>query len=175
MSSVRCALGFGASSFCSWPFAGVSPTITSASKRGGRRTCISGKRTNRLPIYAWYRERISRRPEKILQSINQETGGKINVLPLAFTPAEGQIFNLLDWGALSGNTFSSNLGPTHRDGSGDTGFDLDLPDISGSGLSWDISLFTSHGIIVVTPEPTRALLLLFGLAPLLFRRRRLAA
>ncbi len=108
----------------------------------------------------------------ITGTINQATGAKIQVLAESFVPAAGQIFNLLDWGAATGNSFSSNLGSSYRSGSEDSGFDLDLPDLTGTGLSWDTTLFTSHGLIVVIPEPGRALLLGLGLISLLLRRRR---
>jgi hypothetical protein len=42
----------------------------------------------------------------------------------------------------------------------------------GVGQSWDTSLFNTHGVIVVVPEPSRALLLLLGLFGLISRRRR---
>ncbi|MCW0218137.1 MAG: PEP-CTERM sorting domain-containing protein, partial [Prosthecobacter sp.] len=108
----------------------------------------------------------------ITGTITQETGGKIVVQSASFVPANGQIFNLMDWTAISGNSFSSNLGDTYRDGSSDSGFDLDLPDISGGGFSWDTSFFASHGILVVIPEPSRAMLLLLGLGLTCLRRRR---
>jgi hypothetical protein len=84
------------------------------------------------------------------------------------TFAYGQVFNLMDWvGAMTG---SFNLGTGFSTG-GAYG-DLDLPTLSG-GLAWDASAFTSYGIIVVVPEPSRALLLMFGLITLLgYRRRR---
>ncbi|HBJ86625.1 MAG TPA: hypothetical protein DDZ88_22760 [Verrucomicrobiales bacterium] len=108
----------------------------------------------------------------ITGAIIQETGAKINVLPVSFTAEAGQIFNLLDWTNVAGSSFSTNLGDTIRDGSADSAFDLDLPDISASGYAWDISLFASHGVIVVIPEPSRMGLLFLGLVGLLFRRRR---
>ncbi|MBB5039019.1 beta strand repeat-containing protein [Prosthecobacter dejongeii] len=108
----------------------------------------------------------------ITGTINQATGAKIQVLAESFVPTAGQIFNLLDWGAATGNTFSSNLGSSYRTGSEDNGFDLDLPELTGTGLSWDTTLFTSHGLIVVIPEPGRAFLLGLGLITLLLRRRR---
>lgn len=106
----------------------------------------------------------------IFTGITQETGGKITVSGVGLVPAAGLIFNLLDWTDLS--TFSTNLGPTTRTGAEDALFDLDLPDISASGYAWDTSFFATHGIIVITPEPARALLLGIGLAMLGLRRRR---
>lgn len=84
--------------------------------------------------------------------------------------AAGQIFNLVDWfGAFSG---SFNVGSGVN--AGGVYGDFDLPDISMTTYGWDTSAFTSHGVlaIVVVPEPSRALLLLFGLLGLLARRRR---
>jgi len=52
--------------------------------------------------------------------------------------------------------------------------DFDLPTLSGD-LVWDVSAFSTHGIIAVSgivPEPSRALLLMFGLFFLGLRRRR---
>ncbi|MBK8091972.1 MAG: autotransporter-associated beta strand repeat-containing protein [Verrucomicrobiaceae bacterium] len=97
--------------------------------------------------------------------------GTVSVLPGTFTPIAGQIFNLLDWTGLT--DFSAfSVGTNYRDGSGDNSDPFNLPDISSSGLVWDVSLFTTNGIIVVVPEPSRALLLLLGLLGLLMRRRR---
>ena len=101
------------------------------------------------------------------------TTGSLQVVGSTYTPAIGQVFNLLDWASLvnpnfTGFTFNSG----YLTGNGDEGADLDLPDISASGLRWDFSRFTTSGNIVVVPEPSRALLLMFGLAGLLMRRRR---
>lgn len=103
-------------------------------------------------------------------SITQTEGATITVLANGITPTYGQIFNLVDWQT----TFnaSSNLGTNYRTGAGDGAFDLDLPDISASGLVWDMSFFASSGILVVVPEPSRALLLLIGLSIASLRRRR---
>lgn len=88
------------------------------------------------------------------------------------TLAAGQIFNLVDWyGAFSG---SFSAGSTYS--TGGVHGDFDLPDISTTGFSWDTSAFTSHGVLAVSafvvPEPSRALLMLFGLLLLSLRRRR---
>lgn len=86
--------------------------------------------------------------------------------------APGQIFNLVDWyGAFSGGF---NAGSTYSTG-GING-DFDLPDIASTGYSWDVSAFTSHGVLAVStgiiPEPSRAMLMLFGIMLLALRRRR---
>ena len=102
----------------------------------------------------------------------QATGAKITVLPVSFTAEAGQIFNLIDWSDLPGSSVSGNLGPAIRDGSSDSEFDLDLPDISASGYAWDTSFFATHGVIVIVPEPSRTLLLLIGMLAFGFRRHR---
>lgn len=107
---------------------------------------------------------------EITGTLIQESGAKIEVLPDDYTPALGQIFNLIDW--TTAFNASSNLGEVYRDGSNDSMYDLDLPNISASGLDWDISLFASHGIIVVIPEPSKAMLLLMACAAISLRRRR---
>jgi len=84
----------------------------------------------------------------------------------------GQVFNIVDWtGIDNGNTPTfGNVGTNYRTG-GTGGGILDLPTLS-AGLVWDVSQFTTSGIIVIVPEPARAVLLLLGAAGLLMRRRR---
>lgn len=88
--------------------------------------------------------------------------------------AAGTTFDLLDWeGALGG---SFNAGTTIRDGSADNGLQFDLPDLSSLSRFWDVSSFLSTGtIVVVVPEPGRAMLLMLALGTLAFRRRRTPA
>jgi autotransporter-associated beta strand protein len=88
------------------------------------------------------------------------------------TYALGNTYNLLDWTTAMGGSFSVPGSTTV----GGVWGDLDLPTLSGL-LQWDVSAFSSHGIIAITttsivPEPSRALLMLFGLMALFFRRRR---
>lgn len=99
--------------------------------------------------------------------------GNVQVVSSGFTAQKGQIFNLLDWASLVSTNFSGfNVGTNYRDGSSDDGSQFDLPDISGTGLYWDVSLFTTSGVVVVVPEPSRALLVLFGFFVLVPARRR---
>jgi hypothetical protein len=80
----------------------------------------------------------------------------------------GQVFNLIDWGTVNMTGFNPGTGFS----SGGTFGGFDLPDLAPSNLAWDTSAFTTHGILVVVPEPSRMLLLMFGLLGLFLRRRR---
>jgi autotransporter-associated beta strand protein len=80
--------------------------------------------------------------------------------------AFGDIFNLFDWNTLT--TRDSGGVGTFDPGSMDN---LLLPTL-GAGLTWDTSLFTTAGIIVVVPEPSRALLMLLAFMVIGLRRRR---
>jgi fibronectin-binding autotransporter adhesin len=92
-------------------------------------------------------------------------------------PTAGQTWDLFDWGSITPGSF--NAGPNNRTGASD-GFNdgkgnLDLPDIALSDLVWDVSTFFTNGsvsIVNLAPEPSRALMLLLGIALALFRRRR---
>jgi autotransporter-associated beta strand protein len=106
--------------------------------------------------------------------------GNLTVGPSSFTPTQTEVFDLLDWSGLTGApTFDSRYSAASYGGlllgNGDDAFGFDLPDIS-SGLiyAWDISQFVTNGTIaiVIVPEPSRAVLLMFSLIGLLFLRRR---
>ncbi|MGV3660650.1 MAG: autotransporter-associated beta strand repeat-containing protein [Prosthecobacter sp.] len=85
--------------------------------------------------------------------------GRVAVTNYAgYNPAYGDVFNLLDWAILVENDFT-------------VASDLSLPALP-AGQFWDTSLFISHGVVVVVPEPSRALFLLLGLCALFIRRRR---
>jgi autotransporter-associated beta strand protein len=84
-----------------------------------------------------------------------------------YTPADKDLFDLLDWANLSGSNHASAI-------DGLSTSQLDLPTLSGS-LLWDTSLWTSQGVLgiyVVVPEPSRALLILLGLSFTMLRRRK---
>jgi len=98
--------------------------------------------------------------------------GNVVVLPDHFTAQAGQVFNLLDWTALVTADFSGfTVGTNYRTGAGDGLTQFDLPELTG-GLFWDVSRFTTSGVIVVVPEPGRAMLLLLGAMLVCCRRRR---
>ncbi|WP_395716295.1 autotransporter-associated beta strand repeat-containing protein [Prosthecobacter sp.] len=82
----------------------------------------------------------------------------------------GSIFNLLDWSTL-GIKDGTSLSAMSGAGGFNIADNLLLEALSG-GLAWDTSVFNSHGILVVVPEPSRALFLMLGLFGLMLRRRR---
>lgn len=81
-----------------------------------------------------------------------------------YTPAVNDSFDLLDWSAVSGT--------------GITGLSTSLLSLSTTGFdpswSWDISQFTTTGVISIAgvPEPSRVMLVGVGAAMLFLRRRR---
>jgi fibronectin-binding autotransporter adhesin len=87
-----------------------------------------------------------------------------------YTGVFGDVFNLIDWTGFANNGFTV---PNRYDDGTVAGLMLDLPTLS-AGLTWDTSLFLNHGTLVVTPEPSRMLLLVAGLSALALRRRRKA-
>lgn len=94
-----------------------------------------------------------------------------------YNPTLGDTFVLLDWNTVldTGTTSVFSTGTNNRTGAniGNEG-NLDLPDLSTYGLTWQILDFSGSGslTLVVVPEPARALLLLMGILPLCLRRKR---
>ncbi len=109
---------------------------------------------------------------KVTATFTLNDNGTISVVNLSntYVPVFGDVFNLIDWATLVNNGFT--VGDNYRTGGFGNG-DLELPDISAyTGYSWDVSQFLNRGIVVVVPEPSRALLLVLGLAIGIMRRRR---
>ncbi|MDP1590180.1 MAG: PEP-CTERM sorting domain-containing protein, partial [Prosthecobacter sp.] len=77
------------------------------------------------------------------------------------SPAIGDVFNLMDWTTLNFSGTNTSLTAAH----------FDFADFSGE-FRFDFSAFETHGILVVVPEPSRALLIMLGLLGLMLRRRR---
>lgn len=95
-----------------------------------------------------------------------------------YVPTLGDSFVLLDWSTVldTGSASTFDIGTRDRTGAniGNEG-NLDLPDISSYNLAWDIIDFSGSGslIIVVVPEPSRAMLAMLGLLTLFWRRRKM--
>lgn len=103
---------------------------------------------------------------------NLTLSGTLVVRSSGFSAALGQVYNVLDWSGLVTTDFSGfDVGTNYRDGSGDDASQFNLPTL-GAGLAWDVSQFTTSGIIVVVPEPGRSLLLMLGFVAVVSRRRR---
>jgi len=80
------------------------------------------------------------------------------------TPAVGDVFNLMDWAGVL-NFTGTNTTLTAAN------FDFMAAGFTGE-FAFDTSAFATHGILVVVPEPSRALFLMLGLVGLLLRRRK---
>lgn len=81
----------------------------------------------------------------------------------SYQQAWGDVWTLIDWATtLNLNGFNVN-----------SESNLDLPDLD-NGWVWQISNFSGSGALTIgiVPEPSRALLLLTGMAGMVFRRRR---
>ena len=100
-------------------------------------------------------------------TLGSTAGGTIKLIDSGTTSYSlGQIFKLLDWSTVG----SSN---SLAGGGAFTLTDLDISGVNLGGLAFDTSAFTTYGVLVIVPEPSRALLLLFGVFGLMMRRRRL--
>ncbi|MEZ0385929.1 MAG: beta strand repeat-containing protein, partial [Verrucomicrobium sp.] len=100
-------------------------------------------------------------------SLTLTSGSVIKVvLADSYTPAWGDVFNLLDWATVNGSLVAGTF---------NVATDLDLQvstTMTANGWYWETNQFLSDGIIYVVPEPGRAVLLLIALVGGLMRRRR---
>lgn len=95
-------------------------------------------------------------------TLNLTSGARFQFTLDGYAPAEGDVFNVLDWGGINASTFS-------------LASDLDLSAAQlNAGLVWNTSQFLTDGILYVTPEPSVALAIMIGALPLLLGRRRQA-
>jgi autotransporter-associated beta strand protein len=100
-------------------------------------------------------------------ALNLDAGATLKLDTLGYALKAGDVLDLMDWVSL-------NLLNAPGDRAWSTQQDLVLPTLA-SGLSYDLSLFQSNGIVVVvTPEPGRTMLLMLGMTALVLRRRRRA-
>lgn len=102
-------------------------------------------------------------------TLNLNKNGAIQVT--GWTPAYGDILDLLDWTGINLNDWNNGAALTSNQRAGGLLGDLELPTLA-AWLSYDMTLFNTSGIIVITPEPSRVLLLLLAMMPFFFRRRR---
>lgn len=98
---------------------------------------------------------------------------EVELLP-GYTPSLGDAFDIFDWTSLAPGTFTIGPVTNLRTGADNASYDLDLPDVTAfnSNYRWDVSLLKTYGIIVLVPEPSRAVLLMAGLSACFLRRRR---
>ena len=88
---------------------------------------------------------------------------------IGYTPMLADVWTV--WIGRPLSPTASMPAPTYAPAVG--GGSLDLPDVSGYFLAWNVGNFTTNGSIsFVVPEPGRMLLMFFGLAALFLRRRR---
>lgn len=92
--------------------------------------------------------------------LSLEAGSRVEITGTTATVnalQAGDVFNLIDWGTVSGAR----------------NHDLILPTLQ-AGLVWEKSLFDTHGILLVTvvPEPSKVILVCIALGSLMMRRRR---
>ena len=109
-----------------------------------------------------------------VDTLNLSSGGQIVVDNSAgYSPQFGDVFNLLDWTTFNKNSFNLGSDANNQRAGGLIG-DLNLPGLA-SGLTYDLSLFNAtgaSGIVVVVPEPSRAVLVILAVVSLTLRRRR---
>lgn len=99
-------------------------------------------------------------------TLGDTSGGTIRLINSS-NYTMGTIFKLLDWSGLGTGTLldAGGFNPNASN-------NLDFAVVLDAGLAWDTTAFTTYGVIVVVPEPSRILLIMLGLVGLMLRRRR---
>lgn len=98
---------------------------------------------------------------EVVGALNLSAGQSLQFNPLnGYLPTWGDAFHLLDFGVLSAGV----LTPEQM---------WLLPTLADANWEWNFDLFNQYGILVVTPEPTRGLLLLLAAMGVILRRHRM--
>lgn len=98
-----------------------------------------------------------------------ESGSYLQVgLAGGYSPVYGDVFNLLDWGTVSGG--DAAISAAGFDPVADLHLEVSAAMLA-NGWFWNTDQFLSHGVVFVVPEPGRVLLIAVGLLALLARRR----
>lgn len=83
--------------------------------------------------------------------------GNLTVGPTTLTPTAARVYQLLSWSGLASTAFASRFSFTgYLDGNGDEPAGLDLPDVSASIYTWDISNLENDGSIALIVRPAPA-------------------
>lgn len=86
---------------------------------------------------------------------NLNFNGNLTVGPAILAPTATRVYQLLSWTGIDTMNFASRYDPvSYLDGDGDEPAGLDLPDVSASIYTWDISNFENDGSIALVVRPT---------------------
>lgn len=97
---------------------------------------------------------------EITGALNLSVAQSLQFNPLnGYLPTWGDAFHLLDFGVLNAGVLTAEQMWL-------------LPTLADANWEWNFDLFNQYGILVVTPEPTRGLLLLLAALGLILRRNR---
>lgn len=120
-------------------------------------------------------------PAGISDRINITTGGltlsnnanMIVTFDASYTPTANDQWTLATWdGLLTAGTFDTGSDlRTGADGDANEG-NINLPDISASGLKWDVNLGPNSLVAIIVPEPSSIALAGLALSAFALRRRR---
>jgi hypothetical protein len=98
---------------------------------------------------------------EITGALNLSAVQSLHFNPLnGYKPTWGDAFHLLDFGVLNAGALTAEQMWL-------------LPTLADANWEWNFDLFAQHGILVVTPEPTRGVLLLLAAMGAILRRNRM--